>query len=228
MFLKTKIVLATILLVIFGLLVTSTMNLPNNLQAKESDYNAIEYPPNIEASINGCGSIFYFRIADIWYGTIPEGYTKEIPEAPMLLPTYGYMSSTPFNNEQIGVYGKNFQGFDMPTVLRALWDGVTIIWYTPNISDENYKALEQIATKRIQSGEKLMVLPYTFKNKQIPLGRSFATSTWGVTQSCSIFNEQVYQDFLEFKDESSYSLRDKENPPIAPLDPKGNLREIMP
>ena len=144
----------------------------------------------------------------------------------MNLPAYGYMDSKPFDTGQIGVYLKNFEGFTTPIILRALWDGIDIIWYNPEITDANYSEMENIVSQRIQRGEQIMLLPFTIEDKQIPLNRNFAMSSWGVTQSCLIFDEGVYDSFVKFND-TVYSERDKINPQVAPLDENGNLREIL-
>lgn len=227
MFTKTKFLLAGIFIAIFGVLFSLTINIPNNLEPHDSDFSSIEHPANINASMNKCGSIFYFKTAPIWFGTIPENYGKPVPTAPMNLPAYGYMDEQPFDMGHVGVYPKTFEGFPETTIYRALWEGVTIIWYNPAITDSNYQAIEVIALNKIQAGQKLMVLPYNIELKQIPLERNFATSAWGVTQSCLIFNEDVYDEFAIFKD-TVYSERNMQSPPVASFDETGALREIKP
>jgi hypothetical protein len=227
MFTKTKILIIAIFFVIFGVLITSTINIPGNLEPRESQFDALEYPADINASINGCGATFVFDTSSMWYGTIPEGYTAEIPQGPMNLPAYGYMSTTPFDKSKIGVYPKEFEGFAIPEIYRALWDGVTIVWYKPSISDDNYKAMELVVLNKIQNGEEILLLPFTLPEKVIPLNRNFATSAWGTTQSCGIFDEKVFDEFLLFKD-TVYNERDIENPPVAVLNSNGELRKITP
>lgn len=230
MFTKTKLLLGTIVIVALTSLVFATLSLPDRSEPKKGQYESVEYPASVQASINECGSIFYFEPDSKWFGTIPEAIHQDyaddnIPIQPTLVPVYGFMSRNPFDPEKVGVYDRTFEGFSRQDILRALWDGYNIMWYTPNISDVKYNQLKDYVENANRSSAKIILLPFNFPDKEIPIGRDIAFSSWNASQSCENFEPSVYDDFITFVKEMVPS---RGVPPEAPLAPYGGLYPITP
>jgi hypothetical protein len=227
MFTKTKLLLAFLAAFIVVVVVSLTLNLPNNLTPKENtSFQATEYPATVAQSIRSCGSTFQFDIDPEWYGTIPENYTGRIPLQPMVIPAYGFMSDKPFNKDNLGFHTKD-NLLDSTEVNRALWEGVTIVWYEESATPTTLKEISVFADERNAQGLPMMVLPHTLSDKKIPYDRSYAFSNWGVTQSCATFDIPIFDTFRETAAGLSPE-RDEINPPAAVLTPNGSLPEIDP
>ena len=230
MFTKTKLFLGIFILITLTALVVGTLSLPDRSKPQAGQYQSTEYPATISAAVNGCGNIFLFHPDKKWYGTIPSSVTQaakddNVPVAPVLVPVYGYMSPEAFPADQVGSYDKTFAGFSRQDINRALWDGYRIIWYSPSISEPNFTILRNFVNKTNSVKPTLILLPYNFKNKAIPLGRDYAYSSWDASQSCRKFTSTDFNSFTQFANEK-VSSRGK--PPVAPLAPYGGLYPIEP
>ncbi len=230
MFTKTKLFLGIFVLITLSALIVGTLSLPDRSKPQPGQYQSTEYPATISAAVNGCGNIFLFHPDKKWYGTIPASLPQAAPDdnlpvAPVLVPVYGFMSAKDFSVDKIGVYDKNFAGFPRQDINRALWDGYKIIWYMPDISNVNYTILKNFVERANSGKPSIMLLPYKFNGKEIPLKRQYAYSSWDASQSCQKFNSTDFNSFLTF---AKKMVPSRGKPPVAPLAPYGGLYPIEP
>lgn len=164
-----------------------------------------------EGIIAGCGPIFSTYEKD-QKGMAQAGvvdFTKVAqnrngdPITPIvvkrIIPAYGYMTDTP-PSDTVNFYSLNDTPPPLSATLRAMYDGRTIIWYTPQITSIDLNSLKEYADNTPNT----MVIPWIndtiglrgSKNSiNMPRNRSFAFSTWGVTQSCDDWKPGVAEHF---------------------------------
>lgn len=220
-------------------LITATFFKPNPYAPHPSQFQSIEYPASVEAVITECGSIFRFDPPARHYGQFPEGFfdsergpnTQErlVPEQPMSVPAYGYMS-----NES----PQNFPDFiepnakEIPTkqqILRMMWDGMMIIWYLPaSGAGADAKGINDAETinsikRYVESNDNVIAVPWG-NDRPLPQDRRIAFSMWNTTQSCKLWNSGVADEFQS----TEKQLRQERPtlPPYAPLDEEGELFQI--
>lgn len=163
---------------------------------------------SVQGLIAECGDLFTFRpIAKQDYGVLPENYEGVVPAHSMVIPAYGFMPNLDTDYEDLGENGLTELGIN-----RLLWDGYTIIWLgknVPNTGVEHIKAT--IENAPVQIREKTLLLKWEYR-KNIPMDRNIAFSSWGVTQSCGIYDYGVYSEYLQFVKQQP--LQPSGEPPI--------------
>lgn len=199
---------------------------------KQSQFEGgMEYPATVEAVLNQCGNTFAFEAAREHYGvfsskdlqeSLLKGESYEIPTHPMIVPVYGYMSEEPADEvfEQ-----KMYKHSDAPTrsqLLRAMWDGAVVVWHSPAISNEEEARLSM----SIRPYDNIIAVEWA--GGELPLGRKYAFSTWGISQSCQNWDEEVFSQFLSFIEEHPQYTKKGQEPPEAILTDEGLLHDIDP
>lgn len=219
-------------------LVTATFVKPNPYAPHPGQFQSIEYPATVNAVIAECGSIFNFESSPKHYGQFPQGFfdgpdgasTKErlVPEQPMIIPAYGYMSNkSPVNVPSfIGPDAKERPSKQQ--VLRMMWEGKLIIWYMPPTSaggptGSNDKETMEAIQRYAESHENTVALPWEGE-RGLPLNREVAFGMWNTTQSCELWSSDVVDEFVA----SETKLRKERpvEPPYAPLQDNGELYPI--
>lgn len=229
-----------------GGLVAGTFAKPNPYAAHPGPYDSIEHPATVRGVVNECGPSFEYNPPARYYGTLPESFfeKKEGQEPartqlhPMIVPAYGYMAPDSKMPENISHFFSS-DSTKVPTkeqVLKLMWDGWTVIWYVPPISDRGKLTAEQLentfnpttieAIKVYAEGhDKVLALPWRESNN-LPMGRNMGISAWGLTQSCKVWDIALMEEFQAEKQRLSPTPR--RIPPAAQLDDKGEVYPITP
>ena len=196
-------------------------------------YQSVEYPASVEAVLSQCGNTFTFDPDSEHYGVFDpdeiianaglESTSVEVPDHPMIVPVYGYMTEW---DEGKSLLDKNsYTDDDIPArsrILRSMWDGNVVIWHSVGISDEE-KARIAMVTRSTPN-----VVSVEWIGGELPLGRKFAFSTWNVSQSCERWDNEVFEQFLTFVEENPRFAAPTDEPPNAVLDENGMLQKIEP
>lgn len=199
-------------------------------------YGSVAHIPTTEAVVGGCGYIFMFDPDPTAYGVFdPADITPQasgrirVPRAPMVVPVYGYMSEQP---AQPGFYGVEDDTPGHQQILRAMWDGVTVVWYDTRVGADDLGVVKRWVDANDAIGvpwtNHTLGLPSTLKGNDIPDERRFAFSTWGVSQSCLVFSDFIASTFLERAQPHSEAIRRTVEPPSAHVNEEGKLAPIYP
>lgn len=220
-----------------GMLLSATANPGDIMQSAENVSYAHSRVPSAEAVINDCGHIFSFDVQPSWYGTFDPttiakngigGITIPLP-GKIVVPAFGYMTQESFDSGGTVHFDANTTP-GLPSLLRALYDGKKIIWYDASASELEVQRLINFATERDDiyvvewSKESLGILENTTIN--IPEGRKYAFSGWGVTQSCGSFTEFLSEDFMNTVDEYAQDNPRPTIPHEVTLTPENKLPRI--
>lgn len=192
--------------------------------------------PNVDAVLNGCGSIFVFSPSVENYGVFDpnevspqESGNIRIPTAPMLIPAYGYMTENGLDTNYVEWDSDILPA--LPTTLRSMYDGKIIIWYDAKVGDGELSAIRSWAEDK----EDVVVLPWRHETLgvpskmtkyDVPLGRHIAFSAWNVTQSCMTFDAEAMNGFYDFAKEHAAKERRSKTPPEAQLNREDKLSPI--
>lgn len=210
--------LVMIVVVVFGINPNKPQPGPNN---------STQYPANLAALANGCGDIYMFQPAINQYGQIPNsllqsGGTIEVPLPGMVVPVFGYMSAKPLADSQIRFYGKNElqKPIDRTQILRTMYDrGTTVVWYDQTISPGDYTALENY----VKTHKNILAVKWEY-GTALPVNRTIAFSTWGISQTCQFWNNNTFKDFQKFANE--HPVNHPATPPTPKLTSQGKLPTI--
>lgn len=229
--LSTVLTAFSILAIVMGGMVWTVVGAdPNRVTTGQFESN--EHPTSIGAVLNQCGDIFTFDPPSHHYGVynsdevieqlgeqVPE---KELPLHPMIVPVYGYMTEEARLTETMYSFAN---APDRSEVLRALYDGQIVLWYSPALTDAEKGAL---STYLNTSPHRDRLVAIEWVDEALPLGRQYAFSTWNVSQSCLRWDSTVLDDFVDFVDTHPEFRPDEDTPPDALLTDEGQLHEIDP
>lgn len=185
------------------------------------------YPANLRSIATSCGDIFQFAPDEKDYGIIPQSVldqeTPVIPDHPMTIPVYGYMSPDLITRDQVRFYGPGES--NIPTkqqLLRAMYDyGTIVIWYDSlKIPAPTLNEIHDYVGTHFN----VVAIPWT--GKILPYGRLLAYSTWGNSQSCNTWAPAVLDEFMEFS--ATHTLSRPMPAPEAKLNKSGGLFLIDP
>lgn len=212
----------------------------SNSYAMNGPYGSTVNMPNTPAIMSGCGSIYQFA-PTVEFGTFsnddvtPTGKNKDrvrVPTAPMLVPAYGYMSEDGIPTH------RNFYATDdedlptLPETLRSMRDGRVVLWYQPDTVRAG--GLENIQAW-MEDNPNVVAIPWlpstlgimeNLQGHSMPMGRSYAFSTWNVTHSCDVFNVEAADGYMDFVENLNGKNRPAGEPAPAVLDEKGQLPDI--
>lgn len=181
-------------------------------------YGSTEHMTSISAVLNGCGNIYVFPVQEEFVGTydpaeITPNSAGERPQP--LLPTvvqpYGFMYNAGLPDDTPYYSPKDSKGVALGAVLRSMYDGKIIIWYKDGLIQEDTDVIRNFAwahKDRVIAVATDMVLPQD---------RSVAFATWGVTMSCSLWEDSVVQEFIDFVDEHYDEIIPSVEPPRAKI-----------
>lgn len=228
----------TLSLVGSGFILNASLQAGEIAVASNSKDDTKSHLPSTDAIINQCGMIFSFHVKDNWYGTFnPEDLKKspsggiKIPISHVLVPPYGYMTEEPFNAGN-KIHFMASDDITLPSILRAMYDGKTVLWYDPElVSSREIQQMTNYANQNdhvivVEWTNKSLGIPNALKGYQIPEGRKFAFSSWGVTQSCDQFSEGVMTSFVEFSHKRNQSNPRPAQPHPAELTSEDKLPPI--
>lgn len=185
---------------------------------KPGENGSIVLPVNANSILSQCGDYFTFNPETEYFGVVPEEYDKEyIPVPPMIVPVYGFMVADEFDAEALtkASHGEK-SSYHTGQINRALWDGHTFIWVDPDISKEAFDYAANFAEQWNESHEKKVIVQTWGGERELPLGRQFAFSSWGISQSCSDFSSATFEEFME-QSNSHNTNRDEKTLPTATL-----------
>ena len=179
---------------------------------------------------SGCGGIFRTKNAITASKEIPEEYYSNlpsggyIPSAPVIVPTYGYLTERGMHPSQFKFYSKESINKDIPEqlILRTMYDsGVPVIWYdSTKITEKDYNMLKRIGE---DNKGKVLILPWLkYDSDNLPKDRTIAFAVFGMSQSCKTFNYDVLIEFLNFAENHSFDEK-----PLKPEVAELTLPELM-
>jgi hypothetical protein len=113
---------------------------------------------------------------------------------------------------------------DERALVHNLEHGYVLAYYNPDAPEEQVTALKEQAQEQIDGDfAKLIVAPW---EGQLPGEKNFAYTAWNARQSCTEYDEQTFQVFLEAKHSARGVAPEKGLPPHleeggGTIDPKG-------
>lgn len=218
MFTRTKLLILISLFTIIGLMCFGVARQSSRFSPEAGPLGSTAYPATITGLTNQCGPYYDFTTSAKNYGTIPKNYIGPVPISGSSVPMIGYMSDSPFKQEGNGIYEKTFNGYSLDQILRAEWQGYTIVWYEKNLDKATFNYMKKEVLKQNSKGSKLLLMPWFFDNgRTIPNGRDFAYSTWGFSQSCTLYSNEALQEFQDAS-KDHHVKRDADNPPTGKLE----------
>lgn len=210
----------------------------NVVASSPGPYGSRAYIPSTSAVIAGCGKIFRFFPPAEQHGLFnyedvarKEGsdYIR-IPVPPMRVPAYGFMVHDNVLDHSDYYIAPNDEPPALESILFSMYHGIRILWYMPDANQSTIRHVQRLAREhedviaipwRVES----LGLPKTLKAHTMPEERSFAFSSWGVTQSCEHLSDEAFAEFLEFAEEKGPTRA--EEPPRAVLTEDGQLPGIV-
>ena len=212
----TKLVISGILLAGVGALLFGALSQPAHNVVTSSAYGSSTLPASADAILTKCGDVFLFDSEEKWSGTVSDDYKEKIPRHPMLVPVYGYMSDSPFDQSKLNTGTLTESVYTYPEILRAMWEGNHIIWVGGEYTAEGYEYLTNYAAEWNEiHDDKVVVTAWDFEYG-MPGNRDVAFGDWEASQTCESFSESSFEDFQEVVQENT-SPRDFQNPPAAVL-----------
>lgn len=192
-----------------------------------AQFGGVEYPATVEAVLSQCGNVFVFDPPASYYGVFdtPDVMAQldreadvEIPEHPMIVPVYGYMSGEGTLDQKV------YTDANVPPrsqLLRAMYEGYTIVWFSPSLDEAARASLKM----DLASYDKVVAVEWNAG--ELPLDRKYAFSTWNVSQSCLVWDTEVFDQFLTFVKDHPETRPESESPPEAVV-VDGRLPDINP
>jgi hypothetical protein len=191
-------VLALVSIVIFGV----NPNKPSPVE----DIGGLQYPATLSAMANSCGDIFYNPPIKNNFGVIPDRFWElnkdnediKIPTHQMIVPVFGYMDKESFADADIRFYSSEEaeEPINRERLLRTMYDkDITVVWYTAEIEPSDLSALKAYA---IEHAGEILVYPWKYASGQLIGNRTVAYSSWGISQTCGLYNEEILDEFVQF------------------------------
>lgn len=214
-------VLAMISLVIFGI---------NPNRPTEIENGGKAYPASLLAMANGCGDIFVMPPKEGQYGVIPSEYwelnsnpIQNIPVHIMTVPVYGYMAEKSMPDEDIRFYGPEEvdEPLNRQLLLRTMYDkDIIVLWYSKELNAVDINLIRQYVAN---SDQKILAYPWLYENNLVA-GRNVAFAKWGISQTCSLYSDEVFEEFVIFANDNTVNKTFP--PPEAPMTNNGTLLPI--
>lgn len=210
----------TFFIFLFGVILWTIFGSLEGSGVKPSTDNSLQHSVNVDAVLSQCGDIYTFTPEEWQYGIIPSDTTATvlgIPNHPMRVPVYGYMK------EEGLPEGRFFRSPSLPSreeALRSMWDGTVVIWFVPEISEE---ILNQIKLT-VSQYDNVVAMEWAPRDGgNLPMKRNFGFSGWNVSQSCMQWDENVFNDFMQFVNTYEGVGVQEGTPPLGQLDDEGRL-----
>lgn len=170
-----------------------------------SVFQSTFHPADSKGILSKCNGAFTFTPEQEWFGVISQEYFDEhnvdgnlsFPVPPMVVPAYGYMSPESVNFENVDPK----TGMDELQVNRYLWDGGMIIWLDQSFPEEGKAEVERFADGWNDENSRQVVVQEWTAEEPLPAERLIGFSAWGATQTCSIFDPLVFEDFAAVADQ---------------------------
>lgn len=248
---STKYGIVGTVIAVVAVLTIATYNLNPQLAPTKGPYNSILYPASIGAVASSCGDIYRFKPDVAFTGVIPasvdttppdptvppapaptpaptkpvvKGKTDKsgnVPRHPMIVPVYGYLADKPLPKSEIRFHeDKDYKEIPYQTVLRTMYDyNTTVLYYDRGMAPGNLIAIQQF----VDAGKNILALPWTYEGS-LPLARNVAFASWGMSQSCSQWSEDVFKSFNRFT--VANPVGHSKAPAVASLDKNGKLAPV--
>lgn len=222
-FYKTTLISA--LVAACSVLLTTAITAQPRTLPQDGEFSSIVLPTNSKGILSQCGDYFTFHPPKTDYGVVPANYDKDYTFPPMIVPVYGFMSDTPMKTDEATHQKQDTNPYTLPEINRALWDGHTFIWVDKKVSPQTFDFIHEYANNWNKIHEdKVIVL--TWNGAQpLPMGRSFAFSSWSISQSCMSFSEGTFEEFLG-KAQEQNAGRNTKILPSATLNSEGSLPRV--
>lgn len=179
-------------------------------------YGSTEHLTSISAVLNGCGNIFTFPVREEFVGTYDPADIKPNPLGerpqpllPMAIQPYGFMHVYGLPDDKPYYSPEDSKGVALGAVLRSMYDGKIIVWYKNTLIEEDLAVIRNFAW-----AHKDRVIAIATDNA-FPQDRSVAFATWSVTMSCSLWEDAVVQEFIDFVDSNYDDVIPSVEPPRA-------------
>jgi len=174
----------------------------------DEDRNYSQVAPTSTMLAQKCGPIFALQNPEGMVQEIPEEYyttageNAEPPSPPGLVPAFGYAAREGLTFEEITYYPYEENPdlyFSENTILRTMWDkDIVVIWYDPEtVSEEDKETFSLLAET---AAGQLLIIPWmNYEDSEtLPLSRTIAYATIGITLSCEGFNINVLNEFRNY------------------------------
>jgi len=195
--------------VLFGISDAETYDVPGGGLARRASSQAL---------IGGCGATFEFkgiaRESGIVPATRPDG--REARQAyRTIVPMFGkfWETGAPTPPASTGFWApQDPEAPQAEELVRNLWDGWMVVYYTNAATPADIAALEKIATT--QPEFKMLVAPWERRRGPLPSNRKIAYSVWGASQTCQRLVAPTIREFREAYPVSTAPGADGTPPPV--------------
>ena len=200
-----------------SVMVTSAVTAPPRETPTPGQYSSMVIQTDANGILAQCGDYFTFHPDTKHYGVVPSSYDKNyVPVPPMVVPVYGYMESKPMDVQKALTMKQGENPYSIAEINRALWDGNSFIWVAKEANADAWNYVKSFANTWNSSHDKKVIVLTWDGDKPLPLGRQYAFSSWGISQSCMSFSTDAFQSFMKQSDLANVG-RDISALPTAPL-----------
>jgi hypothetical protein len=199
--------LAAILLLVSVVIFGVNPNRPSPAQG----IGGLQYPATLTAMANSCGDIYYNPPIDGNFGVIQDEFyelNKDKPELnipvhqQMVVPMFGYMDKESFSDADIRFYdaGEVKGPINRERLLRTMYDkDITVIWYTAETEPSDVSAIKAYT---VDNPGKVLAYPWYSTTGKLVGNRTVGFATWGISQTCGLYNEDIVKEFVDFAKEN--------------------------
>ena len=198
--------------VVLGLWIVLIATAPQQVVREEGGILATQQ--SNDALIGGCGPLYSFPDATADSGTVPATTASGVSNR------LGYPTTVPmrgqFWDEPVKDRFWEPDEADKPVaeqMLRNLWDGDMVAYYTHLVPAEDVKTLVNLSRARPEL--RLFVVPWEQRLRgSLPRGRALALATWNSSQTCHALSVPAVIDFRDAAPATAAPGADGTRPPV--------------
>jgi hypothetical protein len=184
----------------------------------ETDFGYYAHKQSTNALVGGCGPMYSAPLSQALdtSGTVPDKDRAGIPNRvtyPNVVPMFGEFWDVPAPEDQA------LWSFDEPNapkpenLLRNMWDGTMVAYYTEAVSEEEIELFHSILDLHPEMD--LKVIPWDSSVRgPLPENRDVAFATWNASQSCHRLIAPALYDFREAHPASDAPGHNGTEPPV--------------
>lgn len=183
-------------------------------QITRADGGLLAHQQTNEALIGGCGPLYSYPNATTGSGTVPNKNAAGISNRlgyNTTVPMRGQFWDTPITRP---IWMPDAQNKPVAEqILRNLWDGDMVAYYTPALPTEDITNLAQLARTRPEL--RLLVVPWEQRLRgPLPGNRALALVAWNTSQTCHALSVPALHDFRTHAPANTAPGYDGTKPPV--------------
>ena len=140
-----------------------------------------------------CGPTYTYQPRNKLQSMVMDGVGRVVaPNRTTIVPILGPMDTEAAAIEPRFATAKETQPGERGKYLRAMWDGLMVVYYTPEARKSELDALRTMSQR---DDLDMVVRAWVEHAQALPGGRNFAFAVWGSSQSCHRFSAKALENF---------------------------------